>query len=237
MDKESLIQAYLKGSLNKKQEYVLKKHLSDDSDFKAEFEYHKALHETLKLKEAKALKAQLNTIESRVHRTGFKASYLNKLLYSVIAAVVVIGLAISFVINRTKDYFETYYQSYPNVYQPIVRGEEGNYSDAFQAYENKAYLNAEKAFSNILQTEDNPNLLFYQAMSQIELQKYDEAIQNLERLSIINFDFNRESQWYLALLYLKDHNTKKAYNQLVELQKNYPKYNQTVVAKIISEIK
>ena len=66
MDKESLIQAYLKGSLNKKQEYVFKKHLSDDSDFKAEFEYHKALHETLKLKEAKALKAQLNTIESRV---------------------------------------------------------------------------------------------------------------------------------------------------------------------------
>ena len=237
MDREELIQGFLKNNLTEAHLKTFHKLLEEDPKFNTDFKYHQDLHYALSKLEADSLKQRLKAIEKDAFQDASKQQRKASKWYMSIAAALVIGLTTLFFLKRPKDFYNTYYSAYPNVYQPIVRSAfDQPYYQAFQAYENQNYSAAAGKFKSLLQQEDNPNLRFYLAICQLELKNYDEAQRNLESLRHADFNLTAESQWYLALIYLKHDHKEKAFNQLIELQKKRPNYNKNKIAKIIESI-
>ena len=237
MDREELIQGFLKNTLTEVQLKTFHKLLKEDPEFNTDFEYHQDLHYALSKFEADSLKQHLKTIEKDAYQDATAQQRKTSKWYMSAAAVLLIGLTALFFLNRSKDFYNSYYRAYPNVYQPIVRSAfDQPYYQAFQAYENQNYSAAADEFKSLLQQEDNPNLRFYLSICQLELKNYLEAQKNLEDLRHVDFNLNAESQWYLALIYLKQDQKVKAKNQLVELQEKHPRFNKNKIAKIIESI-
>lgn len=113
-----------------------------------------------------------------------------------------------------------YYQTYPNVVAPNVRGENKNNfkNEAFRAYDTEDYKEAIRLFSQIKNEEF---AVFYSAVSYLELDENPKAIQILEsgKFSDSPYPFETYRKWYLALAYLKTNqkeNGKKILKELVE---------------------
>ena len=161
------------------------------------------------------LKEQLKNLD-RKNLSFSKKLFNNKYLNLAYAAILVIGLF--FVFNsktNTDQLFNDYIDPYPNVYQPITRGQKQNDSNkAFQAYENKNFIDAEIMFSELLQTDSNPNLQFYYAMSLLENDKLDLALSQFDNLTSQKHEFEAEVQWYSALINLKNKDLEAVKNHL-----------------------
>jgi len=97
---------------------------------------------------------------------------------------------------------------------------------AMLAYEKKDYPLAEAKFNKLLSANDNPEIRFYLAISQIETGKTDLSINSLNVLYLQPKDFRyyEQTRWYLALAHLKLHHksdSKKYLDELVALEGVY----------------
>lgn len=237
MDSEQLIQDYLKNKLSDEGIKTFNKGLETDADFKNKFEEYVDIQNAFKLSEAQNLKEQLNDLEPK-HLPLSKKLFNNKYLNLAYAAVLVIGLF--FVFNsktNTNQLFNDYIDTYPNVYQPITRGQEKNDSyKAFQAYENRNFNAAEIQFSELLKTDTNPNLQFYYAMSLLENNKLDLALSQLKNLATKKHEFTAEVQWYSALINLKNKDLEAVKTHLNTLKKSDSSFKTEEAEAILNKI-
>ncbi|MCH8555845.1 MAG: hypothetical protein LAT76_11845 [Schleiferiaceae bacterium] len=121
--------------------------------------------------------------------------------------------------NKGESHFNNYYESFPNIISPIVRGDQPKFSDsAFFWYETKNFIAAYQSFEYRYTISKNPDYAFYMALSAIELGNYDVALQVLSTMSESEYALvNVAKEWYTALLLLRKKQEDQAKEILAEL--------------------
>lgn len=234
MNTEQHIQDYLLNRMKADERKDFERLLKKNKDFQKNFNEHKAVFEAFKISEANRLKSILAAQEKRI---SLKRRFISKPIIYVIAATFIVLLGSSVYFNFFKqDLYAKYYETFPNVYQPIVRGDSDERLKAFMYYENYKFLEAQHEFESILNNEENANIRFYLGLSYLNNNQFKEAITEFEKINDKNFEFNAETLWYNALAEIKLENKTKAKKLLLRLSDKYPKYKTTDIAEILDSL-
>jgi hypothetical protein len=196
--------------------------LKDDEDFNSQIKFEKSVQEALKKNERVELKSFLKGIEIPKENKSFRwiaiaASFVGIVLISTFSIYY-------FSEKSSSNLYATNFQPYPNVVAPVVRGQNINtpITDAFQAYEKEDYKLSAKLFEDI--PEDYA--LLYGGISNLEINQNQKAIIQLNKLSLQKGKYQEISEWYLALAYLKNNETKNAKEVLNSIGQNQQFYEQ-----------
>ncbi|MDK2771566.1 MAG: tetratricopeptide repeat protein [Flavobacterium sp.] len=224
MDKETLLTNYFEGTLTETEKTLFTEELEKDAEFKAEFEFQKNVKAAIKLEERKNLKAKLNALENQ--RTSKKTKKSSTRWVSIAASFIVfisVGYWLFISENSNDSLYKNYYETFPNVEAPIVRGSVSDdiKSKAFYVYDSKQYEEALRLFSEIYEKDKDDYALFYKGLALMELERFPEAVTVFEGYQTKpNSAFNSYVKWYLALSYLKTNEMEKSKSLANELTKN-----------------
>lgn len=233
MDKETLINHYFEKSLSADEQSRFDSLMKSDVDFAQEVAFQKNLKKAIVLNERGYLKKKLHSFE--IPKAKSK-SY--KIWYAAASLILISGLGFYFSQNSNTAIYNEFYQSYPNVVAPTVRGEqkEDIKSEAFYEYDSGNYQKSVVLFSKIYDAEKDDYALFYKALSLMELKKTNEAISTFKQ-----FDLNKNNaftpfvKWYLALAYLKTNEKENAKLLLESLVEN-ANPQQEMAQKLLTEL-
>jgi FimV-like protein len=220
MDKEQLLERYFEHQLSEEEHKILQIYLDTDADFAEEFAFQKNVKQAITLNERAELKQKLQSFES----AKSTKKWISK--WSVAASIAVVLGAGYWFMNQSPDsveLYDQYYQSYPNVVAPTVRGESTTdlKSQAFYEYDSGNYQKSYELFSQLYANDKDDYALFYSSLSLIELDKPQEAIALMNQ-----FDTNKNNgftpyfKWYKALSYLKVGEKEKATELLQSLSES-----------------
>jgi hypothetical protein len=234
MDKETLIQTYFEKSLSAEEQKLFDSLMESDTDYAKEVAFQKNLKKAISLNERADLKKKLNSFENK--KTKVQPP---KIWYVAASILLICGLDFYFSQNSPAAIYDEFYQTYPNVVAPTVRGEnETNIkTEAFFEYDNGNYEKSLALFSKIYAAEKVDYALFYKALSQMELQKTTAAI-----VAFNQFDLSKKNaftpfiKWYLALAYLKENQNEKALPLLKSLSET-ENPQQEMALKLIKKLK
>lgn len=237
MDKELLLEKYFEKSLTEAEEIKFGKLLEDDADFAAAYAFEKNVRNALIRNEKAALKEKLQAFENE------KPAKVKSLRWYYAAACMVFLAGISLWITSQNEsgakLYDSYYQTYPNVIAPAVRGSQSDdiQSRAFDAYDNGDYQEAEQLFDEIYQDEQIDFALFYKGLAQLELEQYTKAEETFKQFDFSkNNSFTHYFKWYLALAELKTNDPKAAEILLTDLSKR-DNPMQEMAKELLEEIK
>lgn len=218
MNEDQYIQDYIANRLSEKQRQDFEVLMQKDSDLKRKFDEHKSLQHAFKIHEAERLKAMLKSHEIQ---NSPKKRYRSKpVIYSLVAVfLMLVGLTIYFNLSQ-QNLYNQFYDSYPNVYQPIVRGDDtSDLTKAFMFYENGNFIKANELFSSLLNQNYDPNVDFYYGLSLMELDNVEEAVIRFQEVQQNeDFQFKSELLWFQALGYLKIEDYQNASKILIQLE-------------------
>jgi hypothetical protein len=223
MDKELLLNNYFEGNLTEEEKEQFNELLFNDSEFKAEFEFHKKAKVAIALSERKKLKSLLNEIENSGKQKIKYKTWLS------IAASVLIFLSIGYMFfwnnssAKNDKLYAIYYETFPNIEAPTTRGDNtlDIKSEAFFAYDSKDYKKAKELFSEIYKAEKTDYAIFYIGLSEMELNEHKKAIKTFSLFEgDANNNFYYYIKWYLSLCYLKENDIENAKKLLNEVAKN-----------------
>lgn len=222
---EELIEKYFENTLTDQELKTFEENLRNDAVFKEEFEFQKSLKQSIHLKERNELRSMLKGFEEKSSISRFEVQKNNKIWKFAAAAVVLIFAGIGIykyqnIEKNNQELYLAYHQAYPNIVAPNVRGEnsEGIKNESFKAYESENYQEAIQLFSQI---KDQEFAIFYTAVSYLELNENQKAIEILKsnKFSETPYPFATYSKWYLALAYIKTEQKTEAKLQLEALSK------------------
>lgn len=236
MEYEELIQKHFNNSLSKEETTVFTQLLKENEAFKYVYDEYKDLQIALKHNEKQHLKTYLNTVDQKT--LPFHKKILNnKSILIAIASCLIITIFYVVSLN-SNNLYDNYYSSYPNVYQPTVRGNNTNETaKAFQAYENRNYAKAAQLFKSLLEVRNDNNLLFYYAMSLLNQNKISEADTILQKLKTKEHNFLAEVYWYSALIAIKNKNNSSAILDLTEVKKKNKDFKTKEVLELLKKLK
>lgn len=223
MEQEELIQKYIQGTLNTAEQVQFDALLQNDLDFAQKVTEHKNLHSAIKATEKDDLKAHLQQLEATQNESDTSKKPFNKNIRLAIAVVLLLffGLIGNYIIqqaNMNETLYATYFEPYPNALQPITRGQQDAdvFSKATQAYESRDYEKSVQLFDVVLAGLDNPStdILFYKAMSLLNLGKETAALDILREIKHKKTRFAPQIYWYGALIHIKFDENEKALKAL-----------------------
>lgn len=227
MKNSELIDKFFTDSLSSEDQILFNRLLQDDEEFREEFLFQQDLKKALQANKREALKATVSGFEEEYRHkknNGLRSFWL-------IAASVVILLGLGALVvkimndHSPENLYAEYFVPYRNIVEPVERGGEANNLEAkaFQAYENGRYYKAINLFNSLENSEKN-YIKFYKAISLMQVNKTDQAIELLLPLSTLKkegkYGCSEKANWYLALAYLKKGNIDKARSQLMMIEKN-----------------
>ncbi len=243
MNKEEFIQDYIANRLSAEEKVRAENLLQSDAELKELYEMHQELTVAFKISNDKALKKRLqaldeNSEEANISHSSPKNKF-NFIKRIAIAAIFIVGAF--FAINQfagSNTMFDTYFEVCPNTYLPVTRGitSPNTQFEAFKQYESNDFESAEIAFKNILAKDANTSIRFYYAMSLMNQEKFELALNELNSLTNTTFDYQAESLWYAALIHLKNKNSATATKQLEQLQKLNANYKQEEITTILEKL-
>lgn len=158
-----------------------------------------------------------------------------------IAAAIFIAFAAYFFINKMRHdpvrLYAEYYQSYPNVNQPLTRDLDQN-ENPFFLYEKGEYRKALDRFNSRLEAfPGDEAAIFYSGIIYMELKDFKEAIEYFKNVTDLGQTrFSRPAQWYMALSYIALGNSEMALENLREIAKKDDRYG-TDAEKILERLK
>ncbi len=201
---DRLIDAYLRGVLTAEDEVLLKQQLRD-KDFKQKYDEATFLLQVLKEEDAKRMKSKLQSIEA-IENVPNKANKTNSLKLALsVFALILVAIAYFLLFSKSDNrqaIYASYYEPYPNVIDPIVKGGTDSLS-IFQHYELKDY-------KKVIQTLNSnstltPDQQFYLASAYLEESNFEKASELFEKLKNSE-KYSGPSHWYLALICVNRHN-------------------------------
>ena len=201
MNSHDYIKKYFEGSLTPEEQLEFDKLLETDSTLAESFAFEKQLKKAITLNERSDLKKKLQSFESESPK---KNSF--QIYYIAASIALFFGLGYYFLNSSTSGLYQDYYQTYPNVIAPTVRGESHDdlKSKAFYEYDSGNYETSSKLFSDIYEKDGSDYALFYKAISLMELKRYENAIAVFNEFDTTkNNEFAPFVKWYKALSYLK----------------------------------
>jgi tetratricopeptide (TPR) repeat protein len=230
-DKEILIEKYFEKQLSANEKQLFDEALKNDEDFKTAFEFEKDVKDGIHFLERDSLKKMLKGFEEKPQK---KIIPFSNWLWLGAAAMLIIGISIWLYPDNqanSDELYLSYYQSYPNVVAPIVRGEniQDEKQKAFEAYEQEKYQTSQTLFHQIFEKNKEEYAVFYEAQSYFALGETQKGIQLLENFNFSDgkYPFKTQQRWYLALGYLKlkDLEKTKQYLQTLTVYDNPQKEN------------
>ena len=233
MDKETLISNYFEKTLSTEEQIQFDFLMETDADFAKEVAFQKKVKRAITSVERTVLKKKLQAIEET--KPKLKSF---KVWYAAASIVLICGLGFYFTQQSTTTIYDDYYQSYPNVLAPTVRGENNNdiKSEAFFEYDNGNYAKALTLFSKLYETEKEDYSLFYKSLSFMELKRYNEALTSFEQFDLQkNNGFTPYVKWYKALTLVKLEQKEKALVLLQELA-NSTNPMQKIAKELVTEL-
>ena len=232
----ALIEKYFEQSLSPEEQIEFERLLNDDEDFKKEFDFENDVKKAFLLSERQTLKQKLSSFDE------VKTVKINnkKWFYAAACLFAVIGFSVWFAFQQpnTNELFNTYYQTYPNVVAPSVRGAEADNlkTKAFAAYDGGNYETAAQLFAQIYESDKSDYALLYQAVALIELKEVEAAKQTLKKYNgTKNNEYTVYYNWYLALIELKTKEKEKAIVRLKELAQTENPMQQ-MAKKLLAEL-
>lgn len=242
MTNEDLLYHYFSNTLTEAQGLEFNKRLETDTEFNAEFEFENNLKRAIKHETNASLKAKLKGFESTIKEKE-KSKKVSVFNWKIAASMVfLLGSSwfayTSFFGVDYNDLYASNFQEYPNTEFEITRSDSIDSPErkAFMAYEAGDYENAVKTFEGINTAHKKVYHQFYIAQAYLKLEKTDNAKELLESVVSENEKFAGESQWYLALIALKEKDKVEAIKQLSKLTENYI-YNKSKAETLLSELR
>ena len=203
-DFAAMLPDYLMGRLDPKTKAELELALANSEPLRMQLEDEKRLRRMIHRQSREELRRRVISLEKENTLTNWKTW--------VAAAMIPLLLGLGYLFwtqsaqKPATDYL-SFYESYPNTVLPFVRGEEKEDPawEAFMAYENRDFAKAAELFDQLNETESKDEWVFYEAMSKMELQDWDNSIKLLENHSWASEEkgsFGDVKDWYLALALL-----------------------------------
>jgi len=224
MEKEELIQKYTQGVLSEAEQQEFDALLQNDPEFAKAVAKFVNVQTAITSHEKDVLKSQLQKLEAT--QGNIESSQKSPKFYKRLGIAVVLllffGLIGNYIIqqaNTNETLYATYFEPYPNALLPVKRDSDTKnvLTDALYAYEIQEYDVAIEKFDVVLAGLDsNPNtdILFYKAMSLLNLGKETEALNILREIKHRKTKFTPQIYWYGALIHLKFDENDKALKAL-----------------------
>ena len=229
MEDDILIDNYLKSLLTEDEEKSFLERLKSDNAFNEKFQLEQQLFNALnedswsfakqntkevseyklllKSDELKNLKKTLININSGFNYEKNKKVKTRKLFYYLAAASVVVFLGFQLFFNQGVSNQDLYseYVGLNDLPSFVSRTDEINkLTEAQKLFEHKKYEDALAIFQSQLDSqEQKANILIYQGISQMQLEKFEDAEQTFNSLIESELLDAEKGYWYKALLYLK----------------------------------
>lgn len=218
-DKEYLLDKFLKNQLTADEQQQWNILLKEDQAFREQAFFEKNVKKALIRSEREELKSFLKSIEIPEEKKPFR---WRAIAASFIGFVAVISIA--FFLFREKPsekLYLSYYQPYPNVIAPAVRGEADSTSTAkaFEAYDTENYELSAQLFDRLYESDKLSFALLYAGISYLEIGKTDKATDRFLRIRLEKNELKDAAQWYLALTLLRENKRDFAEEYLKDLSK------------------
>lgn len=241
-DRYELFDSYFLGRMSGEDKANFEKSLEQNAELANDFKEFQLITEGLQEAGENNFRQSLKIVDAEIGEPELNKSSFR--IYWAAAAVIALLLGIGSVIYFTRGInkdrlYLAYYQHYKNDLVQYSRGEgittkvenltDDQYkilTEAMRAYDKKDY---EKTIDliedNLIIKNPDPGIVFFLAVSQLELNRVDEAIENLEYLiEESNHAYFEQAQWYLSLAYIKANYIEKARLLLKEISMKSKKY-------------
>jgi TolA-binding protein len=191
-----------------------------------------------------ALKAEPAEVQEEVKETRKKGisrslfiRYISLSAAAVVGAVIIINTLIP---SSADKLFDSYYTPFEAV-SPVTRSAAGTideiYASAITSYKSGDYKSANAGFTEAnLKNPASEAPLFYMGLTNIELGNISQAVTELATVAAGSGEYVKDSQWYLAMAYLKSGNKLKAEEYLSRLAES-PGYYRDRSAKLLRRLK
>jgi tetratricopeptide (TPR) repeat protein len=234
MNHEELIEKYFTKSLNTDEQSLFDQLMQTNDAFREQVVYEEEVQKAITMNERQALKEKLQSFETKKPKRNYTV------WCAAASFAVMLGIGFWTFSNDvdTNAVYEEYYQSYPNVVAPTVRGENSTdiKSEAFYSYDSGDYSKALRLFSKLYDSEKEDYSLFYKSLSLMELKRYDEALSSFEQFDLQkNNGFTPYVKWYKALTLVKLEQEEKALVLLQELA-NSTNPMQKMAKELVAEL-
>jgi tetratricopeptide (TPR) repeat protein len=217
MEREDLINGYFEQTLTASDLQEFERRIAEDVDFADEVAFRKQVQAAITQSERSEIKAQLQDFEVEMSATPIKKLPMGRWISIAASLVIAVGASLWFYTHSSysSNLYETYYQPFPNVVQPIVRGEQASneIAKAFKAYEAGSYQEARDIF---VQYSDE-NSVFYAGLCEMQLNDFAKAIPYFDSTIAKKSTFVLYAKWYKALALIKLNKKFEAVDILEEL--------------------
>lgn len=241
MNDIDLIEHYLDGKLSDTERLAFEERVRSEAELRAQVEEMKLIREGIVwasrkevLKSLKELEATLPEVEAPVIPL-WRNTWLQ-----VAAGISLLAVCAYLLWPRTQEpaqLFAEYFEPYPNIIMPTVRGVVENDStvkaQAFRAYDQQDYAQAIQLFEK-LSTQDEAVLL-YLGNSYLASGQPEKALVLFEKV-LNDYDvFDEQAEWYVAVSYLKLEEREKAkvaLQKVVARESSYKSKAQLILEKL-----
>jgi tetratricopeptide (TPR) repeat protein len=220
------IERYLDNTLSTEERKWMEQRLAEEPELNNQYKEHRQLIEGIRYAHLHEKLLQLRALEKTMPSIAHKPKRGNQIMLywkpMAAAATITILMTVYFITNRpvkSEELFAQYFQTYPNVFEPTVRGDiqADKRSDAFGAYDRGDYKTAAILFEQLLKDKEEPGILILLGNANLVLGNVEAAQTNFLML-IKDFDeLDGQAKWFLGLSYLKQGNEAKARLILQEL--------------------
>lgn len=241
METPNKIESYLLGQMGETEKAEFENELQNNPLLKEQLELERAI--VTQIKKRAFVDQQITAAKKEMQ----KSKTIRLTLYSVVSLAAMLVL-VFFVhgVWQGHQYDQLYasnFITYPNDYLVTDGAYRGDVPiDSLQvmamtAYEKKDLASAINRFTQVLTTNDNPELRFYLAIAQLETGQTNEALSNLQTLynQPNEYRYYEQTRWYLALVHLKLHqkaDAKKYLDELLKLEGVYWDKAKELISKL-----
>ncbi|MHA7055833.1 tetratricopeptide repeat protein [Aquimarina sp. M1] len=228
MEREELIDKYLRSELTSSEKDQFDTLLENDITFREDVELLKNLKVVTGTESRNELRKTMTNFEAKIAVKETKVIPLFNYKKLLVAASILLLVAIGgtmffdpFGVSADTLYADNF-EPYKNVVTPIVRGSTDDNDEvlAFTSYENKNYKLAADQFGTLYETTERPYFLLYRANALLAISNIKEAIPLLEAHIALQGQLSERGKWYLSLAYLKDNRKEEAITLLDEIVQN-----------------
>jgi tetratricopeptide (TPR) repeat protein len=171
-----------------------------------------------------------------------KSKFISMRAWAAVGIAAIIILGISFLLwdqSSPPDslaLFKEYYQPYPNVVMPTVRGvkeDSSQLSKAYLLYDRGVFSEAAELFNTL--PEKNAAVYLYLGNCWLALGDHEKAIESFNRCIAFNDSFQSQAEWFLALSFLKANDQKKTeevLQRIVGRKNSYSERSEILLSKL-----
>ncbi len=239
-DKDQKIQEYLDGSMSQDEKLAFEGLMNTDAELAAEVTELRELEYDLKAAGVDSFRSKMDQWEQGYQKNQGKNRM--RTFLAIAASIVVVLLAGYYFTGQQGSSAEKLYAANFVPYEDMIltRGEPSatgsQLVDGMIAYNDGDYTIAAEHLEQFRITNpDNKAAALYLAISQTELGRYDAAERSFN-IAMEDPNFRQQAQWYLSLMYIKNHKNAEALGQLQAIADNTDHYKSAAATELMQQI-